>query len=237
MANKNDLSHNSESDSKAVREKLVRLERIKQEYYSFLDNCDDYINLKDSQHRYTAVSKAFVKLLARDRKYIIGKTDFDLFENEHALTYFEQEKKVLLNGECLIGIEEPYKNALGELGWISTSKWPIFDSDGNIIGLVGVSRDITKHKYLEAQLIKQASYDQLTQLYNRKHFMELGSELLKSKAEDSHKMAIYFIDLDHFKFINDTYGHEAGDVLLKSVANRMSNVSCSKKSSRKTRWR
>ncbi|RQO84180.1 EAL domain-containing protein [Acidovorax sp. FJL06] len=106
--------------------------------------------------------------------------------------------------------------------WVSISGEPIFDADGTFTGYRGVARDITERKLAEAEIQRLAFYDELTGLPNRRLLMDrLERAVAASTREGSHG-ALLFLDLDNFKGINDTMGHEWGDRLLVQVGGRVS---------------
>jgi len=98
------------------------------------------------------------------------------------------------------------------------------DSEGNVIGVLGIARDISKRKAREEQLRIYANYDMLTGLANRTLFMNRLSHLMSLRKPNSQYSAVLFIDLDHFKEINDTFGHSSGDKILKLVSKCLQNV-------------
>lgn len=101
--------------------------------------------------------------------------------------------------------------------YIDYSISPIMDSSHNIAGTVMVFRDVTEERGREKILSWQANHDQLTGLINRREFENRLSKILKSN-DQSREHALCYIDLDHFKIVNDTCGHQAGDELLKQIA-------------------
>lgn len=110
----------------------------------------------------------------------------------------------------------------GQPCWVSISGEPIFDADGRFTGYRGVARDITERKQAEAEIQRLAFYDELTGLPNRRLLMDrLECGVTLSTREGSHG-ALLFLDLDNFKGINDTLGHDWGDRLLVQVAHRIS---------------
>ena len=109
----------------------------------------------------------------------------------------------------------------GKPVWVSISGEPIFDEEGRFTGYRGVARDITERKLAEAEIQRLAFYDELTGLPNRRLLMDrLERAVATTQREGSHG-ALLFLDLDNFKGINDTMGHEVGDILLQQVAQRL----------------
>ncbi|MCW8929604.1 MAG: EAL domain-containing protein [Gammaproteobacteria bacterium] len=111
----------------------------------------------------------------------------------------------------------------GELLWIKAKAFPIRDSDGKIIRIAGIAEDITERKKSEEKFLYQAHYDTLTHLPNRFLALDRLTQLINEAKRENKLVAVLFIDLDDFKKINDTLGHEAGDQLLVEAAVRLSN--------------
>ena len=205
-----------------LKNQVSELKEVRDNFIYFFENSSDYIYIKDKEHRFLFLSNALEKITNHDSwQDVVGKTDFDIFPEELAKVYFEEQKMVIEEGKELIGIEEPYYDKNGKQCWVSTNKKPIYSSNGEIIGLIGISRDITKIKELEEELIKKASYDNLTGLLNREVFFQYSSQQLRLLKRNNQASAIIFIDLDQFKPVNDIYGHKAGDYVLVTIAKRL----------------
>ncbi|TVP82257.1 MAG: EAL domain-containing protein [Alkalicoccus sp.] len=110
----------------------------------------------------------------------------------------------------------------GEIRWLEVFGNPIFDDSGHVIKLNGVAYDVTERKQMEEKLESFAYYDSLTGLPNRRYFKQAAGKAIERCHESPEKLAVMFIDLDRFKFINDTMGHDVGDELLKKVSHRIS---------------
>ena len=108
--------------------------------------------------------------------------------------------------------------------FVSVSGEPMFGADGAFAGYRGVSHEITRMKLAESRAQHLATHDTLTGLPNRAHFGTLLGRTLKVAAEGQAGCAVLFIDLDRFKFVNDTLGHAAGDQLLQELAGRFRQV-------------
>jgi diguanylate cyclase (GGDEF)-like protein/PAS domain S-box-containing protein len=97
---------------------------------------------------------------------------------------------------------------------------PHVDADGQVVELIGVTRDISERKVFEAELRNLAVTDTLTGVWNRRHGTELLSADLSARRP-GHALSLLMLDIDHFKAINDTFGHQAGDHVLIEVASRL----------------
>lgn len=118
-----------------------------------------------------------------------------------------------------IKYEEELNLPGGERIWLTTLT-PIIEGD-KVSHIVGSSTDITERKKLEQELEKNANYDKLTGLPNRRLFFERLERAVLENERDERKFALLFVDLDGFKDINDSYGHEVGDEVLITVGNRL----------------
>ncbi len=105
----------------------------------------------------------------------------------------------------------------GTLIQVAATTSPLRDHAGNVIGLVGSLRDIGERRRIEAQLAHLANHDPLTSLFNRSRFEEELSRIAASARQHGYQAAVMMLDLDNFKFINETYGHKAGDELVVSI--------------------
>ena len=97
-----------------------------------------------------------------------------------------------------------------------------------------VFRDISKRKKLEDELKYQAYYDSLTDLYKRNYFRDFFAQTLNHSKRQNLSLAIMYLDVDYFKQVNDSFGHDVGDLLLKQFAQRLKN--CVKKQDCLARW-
>lgn len=123
-----------------------------------------------------------------------------------------------------IEIEFRLKNIMGQYIWVLFRGLARFDEDGNAIRIAGSQTDITIKKQHEAALYKAAYHDELTGIPNRSLFIDRLTQVIKREQHLGEKLsAVLFIDLDRFKYINDTMGHEFGDAVLKNVAQILLN--------------
>lgn len=141
-----------------------------------------------------------------------------LYVNEHRRNDFTEA--ILAQGRVSNFESEVYRLD-GETIWISENAHAVYDAQNNILYYEGTVEDITDRKSHELQIRQLAVTDNLTGLLNRHAFSGKLASLIAEADKLNHKIAIAFIDLDHFKLINDTLGHRAGDKLLENVAQRL----------------
>jgi len=116
---------------------------------NLMEQMTDNIYFKDLDSRFIMVNKAFCNWTGFDQEMVIGKTDFDLFASAHAQQAYDDEQLIIQSGEPLIGIEEKETWEDGRITWVSTTKMPLKNAEGEIIGTFGISRNITEHKEAE----------------------------------------------------------------------------------------
>jgi diguanylate cyclase (GGDEF)-like protein/PAS domain S-box-containing protein len=143
-----------------------------------------------------------------------------VFVEDH--DHVRQQAAQVLLGKLPKSIEHRIIRKDGKVCWVESTVIPNHDRDGNLISYDGIVCDITERKHSELLLEKRAFYDDLTNLPNRTLFAKhLGFENERTKRHNNYLFAVLFIDLDHFKTVNDSLGHMIGDQLLVSVARRI----------------
>ena len=190
---------------------------------TLIDNMPDFIFVKDAQSRYLINNAGHASAIGAPEEELVGKTDFDFFPEDLAERYYADEREVIRSGRPLVDREEPVVDHRGNHRWLSTTKVPLRDSAGEISGMVGISRDITDRKALEEQLRHQAFHDPLTELPNRALLLDRLDHAMARSDRLREPVAVLFVDLDDFKRINDSLGHEIGDRLLVEVGSRLSS--------------
>ena len=317
---------------------------LNRDFVSFLENASDFIYLKDINSRIRFCSQTLAKITGhKSWRDMIGKHDMEIFPKDTAQIYYEEELPIFLEGKSILNKEDPYYDESGAKRWVSTNKWPLLNQDRTVVGLFGISRDITERKTIEEKLrtlstaVEQspvsviivdldanieyvnprftevtgytaeeaigqnprilqsgltpkeiylelwdkvvngqiwhgeminkrkngeiywedahiapvrddsgiithyvatkaditdrksmeekvqhlAQYDVLTDLPNRLLFSDRLQQALAIAKRDKAHLALMFIDLDKFKPVNDEFGHQMGDLLLKEAAKRM----------------
>ena len=119
-------------------------------FSSLLKTIPDHVYFKDRQSRFVRINDIMVQRFGLQHSaQALGKTDFDYFGEEHARQAYTDEQQVMSTGEAIIGLEEKENWSDGRITWVSTTKVAVRDADGNVTGLVGISRDITERKQTE----------------------------------------------------------------------------------------
>ncbi|MDO9106013.1 MAG: EAL domain-containing protein [Methylovulum sp.] len=152
---------------------------------------------------------------------LIAKDDYQLAWHEHADRYRADDHLVMDSGIPKLFYEEPQATPDGNTIWLRTSKVPLRNEANDIIGVLGIYEDITEQKRNEARIQYLANYDPLTGLPNRSQLDEHVKYAISLAKRNSGQLALMFLDLDHFKDINDTLGHSIGDALLIELARRL----------------
>jgi diguanylate cyclase (GGDEF)-like protein/PAS domain S-box-containing protein len=188
-------------------------------FAALMDNTADSIYFKDRQCRLVRISRKMANNLGfSEPDEIIGKTDRELFGEEFGARTETDDRRVMDTGQSIVALVESHILPDGRINWTSTSKLPLYDANNQIIGLLGITREINDLKQTEQELQFMATHDLLTSLPNHYLFLDrLSQALIRAKRQPAF-LAILYIDLDDFKQVNDKFGHDTGDEVLKQVA-------------------
>ncbi|MBD3610814.1 MAG: diguanylate cyclase [Gammaproteobacteria bacterium] len=214
-------------ENQQLRQQLDERSREKEQVQKALRLSDKIINnvkegviITDANTRIIRVNATFSDITGYSESEVIGKLPSVISSGKQDKSFYEYMWRSLSSfGEWEGEIWNKRKNGEIYPEWLSISV--MHDSEGNVSNYVGWFRDITQHKREEERLSYLANYDTLTGLPNRKLFMERLDLALADCIERDELVAILFIDLNLFKEVNDNFGHDAGDVLLREVALRM----------------
>ncbi|MCL5025635.1 MAG: diguanylate cyclase [Chloroflexi bacterium] len=205
-----------EAEARRAQEELRQSE---ERYRTVVESIDDAITVKDTEGLYIEVNSAMVHRLGLQRGKILGKTARDLYSEDVANRIIADDRRVFETGKPL---DSEYEIPTPSGPRFShTRKAVLRDEGGNVTGLVTVSRDISERKRTEEQVKWFAYHDALTGLPNRLLFTDRLKVAFAQAKRKSRRLAVMFIDLDNFKEINDSLGHETGDKVLQWVAERL----------------
>lgn len=188
---------------------------------SVYQNSSEAMVVVDPENIILSVNPAFSTITGYNQEEVLGRNPKLLSSGKHDIEFYQNVWKQLdrtgyWQGEVYI------RHKSGEIyvEWLTVNN--VYDDEGQVIRRVGLFSDITEKKKSEEQIWFQANYDPLTNLPNRRLFSDrLQHEILKVKREKRH-LALFFLDLDRFKEVNDIFGHRMGDALLVEAARRIS---------------
>lgn len=199
------------------------LERLKamsliSEQASLLDKTHEAMVVRDMKRRITYWNKAAETLYGWTAAEAVGKDIHKLLK--HVASEVRQtEKSLLKHGEWSGEMTKRHKD--GSLLTIESRLTLVRDKDGQPVSVFSIHSDIGDRKLAEAEIRRLAFYDPLTNLANRRLLIEHLDKALRLVRRKKNAGAVVFIDLDNFKSLNDTFGHDKGDLLLKVVAERL----------------
>lgn len=184
-----------------------------------LNSIPDMMFYKNIEGRYIFSNRKFNEFFGKNP---VGITDYDIFDKDTA-DFFRQKDREAVGRKNANVNEEWVHGVDGAVMLLETQKTPIFDKHGKVVGVFGLSRDITELKKAQENLEHIAHHDVLTGLPNRLLLNKKLEYALQISRRAGESLAVIFLDLDRFKDINDTIGHDVGDLLLKDVAQRLHN--------------
>lgn len=182
---------------------------------SLINSIPDLIFFKDTDGVYLGCNKAFEGFIGKTENEIVGRTDSELFDPDTAAFFRTMDIEMMTLGTTRKN-EETVCYPNGDKVILETLKTPFYNHDGKVIGLIGISRDISERKKREEEIRYLNYHDILTGLYNRAFFQE---ELARLDTKRQLPLSIIIGDINGLKLINDALGHTEGDKLLVNMAN------------------
>jgi len=202
-----------------TRRKLTeeQLGQAENRYRDLVETAHDLVWTLDAQGRLTYLNRACVTIYGYEPGEMLHRPLYEFGSPDHPPVDRQAIEK-LINGEDRAQFEAVHLDAQGKPHFLSFSAKSSKDSDGRVIQISGTARDVTEQKAFQHQLSYHAEHDSLTGLFNRNYFQQELDRTVARVARNNLDCALFYIDLDHFRYINDTLGHAAGDRLLVEVA-------------------
>ncbi len=204
-----------------VNQQLVTSELMVRQ---IIDTAPIAIYLVDLTGRITQANVGMSEMFGYPMDQLIGM-EYVALVDPREIDLRRQRMQALMNSEIpMVDLDLKFRRANGEDFWAHLTGKLFRDLAGNKLGLVGVIADITVMKAYQQQLENLAHFDALTQLPNRLLLADRLHQAMRQSQRQQSLLAVAYLDLDGFKNINDTYGHDAGDALLVALAQRMKDT-------------
>jgi diguanylate cyclase (GGDEF)-like protein/PAS domain S-box-containing protein len=208
------------SASSEMESKLRANEESMKQASLLFQNSSEGMMVTDAHGLILTVNPAFSILSGYTEKELSGHRAYELASNRNDKEFFDRIFDAVTNTGLWKG-ELWHRSKDGEEYLVSMLINTVYDDQGNPFRYVALLSDITQKKASEELIWRQANFDALTGLPNRRKFHEHLRQEMKKTDRSKLPMALLFVDLDHFKEVNDTLGHDKGDLLLKEVATRL----------------
>ena len=208
-------------DVTSRKEAEQRLREAERRYRGLFDNALEGIFRTTMDGRYLGANPALANIYGFDSpEELIGS-----LHNIGSQLYVDPERRsefmrIITSRGSVSGFESQVYRKNRDIIWISENARVIVDDNGDLQGYEGTVEDITERKLYQSRIEQQANFDSLTGLANRSLLQDRLRQAILTAASYGTRLAVAFIDLDRFKFINDSLGHHVGDELLKTMASR-----------------
>nr|WP_318540045.1 sensor domain-containing diguanylate cyclase [Terribacillus saccharophilus] len=207
-------------DNSDRRNSEEALRQSEARYRLIAENMTDLLCIIDWDGYFKYASPSHVTVLGFPAVAYEGKYAGDFMHTDDRRKVREQLDEMVATQKGTV-LKFRFKNIRGDWIWLEGKANPIFDENGVFNHFLVVSRDITERLELEEKLTYMAYHDTLTGLPNRRLFKEKLDQALEEAKQTKKKVAVMYLDLDNFKYINDTFGHDVGDELLNQFAQRV----------------
>jgi diguanylate cyclase (GGDEF)-like protein/PAS domain S-box-containing protein len=194
---------------KASRKEIDKLSKV-------VEQIDDSVLITDKKGTITYANKAFFDHSGYTKDDVLGSTPSILKSGKYDDAFYKNMWATILRGDIYKGILINKKKN-GDIFYEKKTITPFRDDQNNLIGFVSTGKDVTLETMMHQEMEYVASIDKLTGIYNRHKFEELFSLEAERTRRFSSPLSLILLDIDHFKSVNDTYGHDTGDDVLKHL--------------------
>ena len=210
--------------SRDITERKQMEENIRQSeerYRSIIEEMGEWYFETDLAGNITFFNDILSDVLGYSQKELTGLNFRSFIKKEESESVYRIFNQVYKTGEPSKNYHYDFFKADGTITFAEFSVFPKRDKEGKVCGFRGVGQDITERKRAEEKIQYMATHDALTGLPNRLMFSQLLNHVIQAARRYKRQFAVLFIDLDRFKTINDTLGHDAGDQLLQEIGARL----------------
>ena len=201
---------------------LDALTRSEARYRAAFDQAAVGIAHAGPDGRFLKVNRKFCSMLGYSAEELVGRPFFEVLHPDDVAASAAMRDKLLADQELRVAAHETrHMRKDGSVVWAAVSVSAVRRADGRPDYLLAIVQDITERKEAQEKLVRQAHYDALTQLPNRVLFHDRLTQALAHGSRNGWNVGLMLFDLDHFKAVNDTLGHPAGDALLREAAARV----------------
>ena len=188
-----------------------------------IDHTDEIVAVVDVEGRVKYVNAAAERVLGYDPAELVGRVGFDFVHPDDIAPLAEDFVATMSSAGATERRDVRARDANGVWRWVELVLTNLLDQP-SVRGVLIVCRDVTRRRRVQELLTHQALHDPLTGLPNRHLLLDRLTQSLARAERDEHAVAVLFLDVDGFKAVNDTYGHEAGDELLTQLSARLRRV-------------
>jgi diguanylate cyclase (GGDEF)-like protein/PAS domain S-box-containing protein len=209
------------SEQRKARQALAERE---QRFRDVAEASGEYVWEADAGWRYSYLSERVEAVLGYSRSELLGRRPQEFMPLGEERAVQEWLAKQAPDGRPFRELVHRLITKSGAVIWQSVSAVPVRDAEGRFIGYRGTAADVTPRKQAEARIEYLATRDALTGLPNRLLFTDRGGQAILSAARSRSQLALLCIDVDRFKLVNESLGHQAGDALLRAIAERLEEL-------------
>jgi diguanylate cyclase (GGDEF)-like protein/PAS domain S-box-containing protein len=202
-----------------VAERAEALRESEERFRTTLENSPIGIGIEGLHGEFLQVNNAFCDIVGYSKDELSRLTASALTHSKDIAADTEYRQQLLSGQSKTVRLEKRYVHKNGHPVWVQLTASLERYADRTPKHFIVQVEDITERKKLELQLLKDARTDALTGLYNRRYFYELAEREFALSKRLAGPLALMQLDIDHFKVVNDTYGHDAGDAVLRALSN------------------
>jgi len=209
---------------KTMREAERQREESEEKFRSLIENANDFVFTLNLDGVFEYLSPRLTEVLGYRESDLLGQHFSVVIYPDDLVNCAEFFNRLITTLTPEAGLEYRVRHADGSWHWHDTNAAPLCDKENNVSGMLGIGRDIQQRKRDQEKLYQLANFDTLTGLANRSAILtRLRQELAHAKSKNT-SLAVMFLDLNNFKYINDIHGHETGDKVLCTVAERLQSA-------------